>query len=145
MYVKGCVVDMTAEQLCNGDIKVFTLKGANFQGNMGFAVVETTDDEVILARKSELLTALSKSKTEKSLDIMFMAVVNIVALHSTLLLLGPHEASLARVAFPPEEGGARALGDGLYFLGGLVSRKKDFVPVISRVVNKDLWGPDNAL
>jgi hypothetical protein len=30
----------------------------NFEGSIGFAVVETTDDEVIMARKDELLVAL---------------------------------------------------------------------------------------
>jgi manganese-dependent inorganic pyrophosphatase len=138
------IIDMTANQLCSGDMKVFSLKGANFQGNMGFAVVETTDDGIILARKDELLAALAESKRAKSLDLMYLAVVNIVALHSTLLLIGPDETSLARMAFPPQEGGAGPTEDpGLYSLGGLVSRKKDFIPVISRVVNKDSWGPDN--
>lgn len=135
---------MTATQLCNGDMKIFSLKGANFQGNMGFAVVETTDDGIILARKDDLLASLAESKREKSLDIIYLAVVNIVALHSTLLLVGPDETSLARAAFPPQQGGAGPTEDSrLYSLGGLVSRKKDFIPVISRVVNKESWGPDN--
>ena len=127
---------------------MFTLKGANFQGNMGFAVVETTDDGIILARKDELKEALAVTKQERSLDLMFLAVVNIVSLKSTMIVVGPEEMSLAQAAFPAEEGGAGPVeGDeALYFLGGLVSRKKDFIPVISRVVNKESWGPDkNAL
>ena len=49
---------MSSNALCNGDQKVFSFKTVNFDGSIGFAVVETTDDEVIMARKDELLLAL---------------------------------------------------------------------------------------
>jgi manganese-dependent inorganic pyrophosphatase len=127
-------------------MKVFTVKSDNYSGNYGFAVVETTDDGVILARKDELLETLRVSKREKSLDMMFLAVVNIVELKSTLLVIDAKELSLAKFAFPPR---GRLLDDqsllenGLYGLGGLVSRKKDFVPAISKAITKQGWCPPN--
>jgi inorganic pyrophosphatase/exopolyphosphatase len=127
-------------------MKVFTVKSENYSGNYGFAVVETTDDGVILARKDELLETLRLSREEKSLDMMFLAVVNIVELKSTLLVIGEKELSLAKFAFPATS--KELLGDdeailrhGLYNLGGLVSRKKDFVPAISKAINKQGWVP----
>jgi hypothetical protein len=36
------VIGLTAEQLCNGDMKVFTYQADNFKGSIGFAVIETT-------------------------------------------------------------------------------------------------------
>jgi inorganic pyrophosphatase/exopolyphosphatase len=99
---------------------------------------------VILAKKEELVVALQASKQEQSLPLFYLAIVNIVSLKSTLLLIGPDEESLARAAFPPGVNGAGPLEDGsshLYSLGGLVSRKKDFIPAMSRAINKGGWGP----
>lgn len=102
----------------------------------------SADDGVILARKDELVTALESSKQENSLPLFYLAIVNIVSLQSTLLLIGPKEESLAHVAFPAGVNGAGPTSDPtLYSLGGLVSRKKDFIPAISRAINKGGWGP----
>lgn len=128
-------------------MKVFTVKSEKYGGNYGFAVVETTDDGVILSRKDELLETLRQSKLEKSLDMMFLAVVNIVELYSTLLVIGETELNLAKFAFPstkalPDD--QTILQNGLYDLGGLVSRKKDFVPAISKAINKQGWVPPTS-
>jgi manganese-dependent inorganic pyrophosphatase len=53
---------LTAEMLINGDQKVFSFKTEKFEGSVGFAVIETTDDEVIMNRSAELLVALSADK-----------------------------------------------------------------------------------
>lgn len=49
---------LSAVQLINGDQKTFSLKTEHWECVIGFAVVETTDDEVIMSRKDELLLAL---------------------------------------------------------------------------------------
>jgi len=36
---------LTPEALCNGDQKVFSFKTSVFDGSIGFAVIETTDDD----------------------------------------------------------------------------------------------------
>jgi manganese-dependent inorganic pyrophosphatase len=88
------------------------------------------------------MTALTSSKQENSLPLFYLAIVNIVSLHSTLILIGPEEESLARFAFPAGVNGAGPTEDSsLYSLGGLVSRKKDFIPAISRAINKGGWSP----
>lgn len=86
---------LTAEALCNGDQKVFSFKTATFEGSIGFAVIETTDDEVIMSRSAELLVALSEDKEKKGLTCLFLAVVNIVLLRTNLLICGEKEKSLA--------------------------------------------------
>jgi inorganic pyrophosphatase/exopolyphosphatase len=97
---------------------------------------------VILNRKAELLEAIDLNRKEKKLDMLFLAVVNIVSLESTLLAKEPSERSLARAAFPPGVNGAGPTEDeSLYYLGGLVSRKNDFVPALSRAINKNGWSP----
>mmetsp|Transcript_34794 Transcript_34794/g.70383 ORF Transcript_34794/g.70383 Transcript_34794/m.70383 type:complete len:321 (+) Transcript_34794:911-1873(+) len=125
---------MSAPALVNGDQKTFSFDGAGFHGDIGFAVVETTDDDAILNRIDELLPEMVACKKEKDLSCIFLAVVNIVKLHSHLLLCGPTEHALASKSF----GGDVTMDGALMDLGGRVSRKKDYIPVITQVI-KDGW------
>jgi inorganic pyrophosphatase/exopolyphosphatase len=132
---------MTAQQLCTGDMKEFSFN-AKFKGTIGFAVIETVDDETILKRKDELLAQMETVKAESSVTMYFLAVVNITPpMHSTLLLVSPMERSLAMQAFPPllPTDVVHSVEDRLLDLGTRVSRKKDFIPSLTRVINKDGW------
>jgi manganese-dependent inorganic pyrophosphatase len=129
---------LSAEQLVTGDQKEFSFKTDRFDGVVGFAVIETTDDEVILSKTSELVIALNEDRAKKGLQLLFLAVVNIVALKTTLLVASPVEHSLAQAAFtngkfiPNTDGSAPCLMD----LGNLVSRKKEFIPAITAAIKK---------
>ena len=125
---------LTPIQLVNGDQKVFTFVTEAFEGSVGFAVIETTDDDIILARAEAILLALNDDKDSKGLSVLYLAVVNIVELRSNLLCLGTDEESLARAAFA----NGKMVSTGVMDLGGLVSRKKDFIPAITRAI-KDGW------
>lgn len=128
---------LSCSSLCNGDQKVFTFKTATFDGSVGFAVIETVDDEVILKRTPELLMALAEDKESKGLSLLFLAVVNIVDLHTKLLLCGTSERSLAVSAFANGKLIESDTGEAqLMDLGGLVSRKKDFIPAITAAIKK---------
>ena len=69
---------LSAHGLVNGDQKAFSFKTESFEGDIGFAVVETTDDAVIIDRLDELLPEIVACKKEKELSALFLAVVNIV-------------------------------------------------------------------
>jgi hypothetical protein len=118
--------------LVNGDQKAFSFKTDKFEGDVGFAVVETTDDAVILDRLDELLPEIVACKKEKELSALFLAVVNIVSLKGTLLLCGPTEISLAKAAFP--ECSITNEDSTLMDLGSRVSRKKDYIPEITKAI-----------
>eukprot|EP01040_Poterioochromonas_malhamensis_P003442 gene3442-3668_t len=129
---------LSARSLVTGDQKVFTYKTDLFDGAVAFAVVETTDDEVILRKAPELLVALSEDKEQTGVSLTYLAVVNIVELKTHLLICGPSERSLAQAAFPH---GTFVLAPDqsepyLMNLGKLVSRKKDFIPAVSAAVKK---------
>jgi len=126
---------LSPNALCNGDQKVFTFKTAQFEGSVGFAVIETVDDAVIMNKTSELLVALDEDKESKGLSVLFLAVVNIVALKTSLLLCGPNEKSLAIKSFAngkliTGKDGTECVMD----LGNLVSRKKDFIPAVTAAI-----------
>ena len=137
---------MTPYALVNGDVKRFKFAGEN--GNtytVAYAVVETTDAPASLARAAELAPEMRAVKAaDASVDAVLLAVVDIVALTSTLVVCGRVEASLATAAYggvveDAEGGAAQTLA-----LPGLVSRKKDFVPALTKAV-KDGWAPPEAV
>ena len=123
---------LSAHGLVNGDQKEFSFEN-EFKGDVGFAVVETTDDAVIIDRLSELLPEMVACKKEKKLDVLFLAVVNIVELKGTLVICGPSELSLAKAAFGEN---AKLLNEDatLMDLGKRVSRKKDYIPEVTRAI-----------
>jgi len=125
---------LSAVGLVNGDQKSFSYNTEGFKGDIGFAVVETTDDDVIMDRIDEILPELVACKKEKKLQAIFLAIVNIVKLQSCLLLCGPTETSLANAAF----GGEISKNGTVMDLGKRVSRKKDYIPVLTRVI-KEGW------
>ena len=122
---------LSAHGLVNGDQKCFSFSTETFTGDVGFAVVETTDDAVIIDRLDELLPEIVACKKERNLNVLFLAVVNIVELKGTLLLCGPSELSLAKAAFPDckvNDDDAHTMMD----LGSRVSRKNDYIPEITK-------------
>lgn len=128
---------LTAPMLINGDQKVFSFKTETFDGSIGFAVVETTDDEVIMNKTPELLVALAEDKEAKGLKALFLAVVNIVALRTNLLLCSPVERDLAIHSFSNGKLVQQPNGEPVVMdLGNLVSRKKDFIPAVTHAVKK---------
>ena len=122
---------LSSHALVNGDQKTFSFSTPDFTGDIGFAVVETTDDDVILQKVDKLIPEMVACKKEKGLQMLFLAIVNIVKLRSSLLLCGPTEKSLAVASF----GGEITHHDRLMDLGERVSRKKEFIPVITKVIN----------
>ena len=133
---------MTANQLCTGDMKQFSFNTANFSGTIAFAVIETIADEVILRRKEDLLEQMEYVKSESGVTMYFLAVVNITPpMHSTLLLVSPMESSLATQSFPSLAPGNVLCDDDnrILDLGTRVSRKKNFIPSVTRVINKEGW------
>ena len=118
---------LSAQDLVAGDLKSFKFPG----GAVGVAVVETTDPDAIAARKAELIDELRATKLQRGLLCIFLAIVDIVKLKSTLLLCGPRERSLASAAFSD----AKDLDSDAADLGSRVSRKKDYIPAITTTMN----------
>ena len=85
---------MTPYALVNGDVKRFKFAGVN--GNtyvVAYAVVETTDAPASLARAAELAPEMRAVKAaDASVDAVLLAVVDIVALTSTLVVCGESRA-----------------------------------------------------
>lgn len=130
---------MTPYQLVNGDTKQFKFTEAADSSKVhtiAYGVIETTDAEASLARVDELVAEMGVSRDDNDLTAMLLAVVDIVNLTSTLFISGHVEASLAVAAY-----GGEISSDGKELeLKGLVSRKKDFIPPLTKAF-KEGWTP----
>lgn len=130
---------MSAYTLVNGDFKIFKFNDATDPATtylIGFGVIETTDADASLKRIGEILPEMVETRTENKLTAMMLAVVDIVNLDSTLFLCGEIESSLGVASF----GGMPSKGGRTLLLPGLVSRKKDFVPPLTKAVGNG-WKP----
>lgn len=135
--------NLSAYSLVHGDIKSFSFnQPGGFEGNVTFAVIETTDDEAILTRVDEIVGEMkaSKKEFEKKSDLLFVAIVNIVDFHSHVILCGPGEISLAKHAFPD----GQVKGPILMDTGSRVSRKKEFIPTLTASIQSG-WKMDVEL
>lgn len=136
---------MTPYALVNGDVKRFKFSSTKGTVTVAFAVVETTDAPASLARSAELAPEMRAVKAaDETVDAVLLAVVDIVALTSTLIVCGRVEASLATAAYGGVVEDAEDKSVATLALPGLVSRKKDFVPALTAAV-KNGWVPPEAV
>lgn len=130
------LLHMTAIELVEQDLKRFNLKGANFDGPIGICTIEAVGvDEMLKARETEIVAALHLVKEKTKYGAIIMAVVNIVDLHTYLILCSPVEKSLASAAWADKS--CTITGDTMD-IGDEVSRKFNFVPRTTMAV-KNGW------
>ncbi|CAK9072803.1 unnamed protein product [Durusdinium trenchii] len=148
------IVGLGAYEMTRGDQKDFTANG----WKVGIAVLEVTDTEPVLKVADELLMELRILKVEKGqlkngqhdrrkeLDFAYLFVVDVTQQLSYLLVAGGRELALAKSAFPEKplreaKPGLKAPGntiraeETLMEVGGLVSRKAQFVPAFFAALN----------
>jgi len=112
--------------------ELLTLDAKEFQmGNhkVEIAQVNAVDVNDVLAKKAEILQAMEKKIAEKGLDLFFFVVTDILNNDSVGLALG-------RSARAVEQAYGVKLEDHQALLKGVVSRKKQIVPVLTEVLSK---------
>lgn len=117
--------DKTVEQLINLDSKEFQMGNAKVQ----ISQVNAVDVNDVLVRQPELEDAIGKIIDEKGLDLFFFVVTDILNSDSVGLALGK-SANAVEKAYNVE------LVDNKALLKGVVSRKKQIVPVLTDVFNQ---------
>ncbi|HAQ08858.1 MAG TPA: manganese-dependent inorganic pyrophosphatase [Bacillus bacterium] len=113
----------TIDELITLDAKEFQMGSSKVE----IAQVNTVDVNDVLLRKVELEEALIKNITEKKLDLFVLIITDILTNDSTALALGK-EVSAVEEAFKV------ALKSNTAMLKGVVSRKKQVVPVLTNVL-----------
>ncbi len=115
----------TPGQLISLDAKQFQMGGASVE----IAQVNTVDPEEVLARQADLEEAINSTISDKNLDLFLFVVTDILNSNSIGLSLGK-DASAVEQAYNVSLENHRAV------LEGIVSRKKQIVPILTEVFEK---------
>ncbi|MEH7442466.1 manganese-dependent inorganic pyrophosphatase [Bacillus sp. JJ1122] len=115
----------TIDELITLDAKEFQMGSAKVE----IAQVNTVDVNEVLARQAELEDALNKKISERNLDLFVLVITDILTNDSAALALGKEAAAV-------EEAFNVTLNNNTATLKGVVSRKKQVVPVLTDVLSK---------
>ena len=119
MAARGDIATRSARDLVESDFKAF-----NFSGNrVGIAQVEVPDTRLLVTRHTELLEAMRQVKVRQNLCLVILIGTDITRKGSYLWAVGERLDVVER-AFHC------VLSDEGTFLEGLMSRKKQIVPVL---------------
>jgi manganese-dependent inorganic pyrophosphatase len=112
--------DKSVAELLSLDAKEFDMAGNKVE----IAQVNAVDTDEILSRKEELEAAINEKIAEKNLDLFLLIVTDILNNDSIGLALGSKAAAV-------EKAYNVTLTDNTALLKGVVSRKKQIVPVLT--------------
>lgn len=121
---KSNVSMLTDEQIVKNDYKVF-----EFARKTMIDQLETVEQTMILTEKKDsLLAAMQTVKAELGVELLFVAITDILTVNTKLLILSEAEAAVAVTAF----GGT--VVDNTLDIGPKMSRKKEIAPAIEKAV-----------
>jgi manganese-dependent inorganic pyrophosphatase len=112
-----------AEALITSDFKEFTVRNTTF----AIGTVETASPATIEKRIPELLAAMQRIAQSRGYTSFLFMIVDIINMRCHLLIYGGEHAVAEALGVPLEENGHSA------FVEGLVSRKKQLVPLLPRI------------
>ena len=111
------------EMLLTADFKEFMVRDAKF----AIGTVESASPATIEKRKPELLQAMQRLAHERGYTSFLFMIVDIINMKCTLLVIGGERAVAETLGAPLEADGHSLVVDGL------VSRKKQLVPLLGRI------------
>jgi manganese-dependent inorganic pyrophosphatase len=117
--------DKSVEELISLDAKEFNIGASKIE----VAQVNSVDASDVLKHQEELENAISKIIDEKELDLFMFVVTDILTNDSTALALGKKAQSV-------EDAYNVKLENNTALLKGVVSRKKQIVPVLTEAMSK---------
>ena len=112
--------DLSAKELISLDAKEVMLKDVKAE----IAQVNTASIPDMMERKEEIEAEMQKEIAEKGLDIFMLAITDIINSNSQAIVLG-NRADLAEKSYNVK------LENNSAFLPGVVSRKKQIIPVLT--------------
>jgi manganese-dependent inorganic pyrophosphatase len=115
--------ERSPEALLTGDCKEYTVNGAR----VAIGTVESATPALIERRSAELLAAMRRLAQERSYSIFLFMIVDIIHMRCRLLIQGGEQAVAQALDVKLEPDGHTAIVEGL------VSRKKQLVPLLGRL------------
>lgn len=117
--------------LIKGDMKSYLIQDKK----IGWSTIESIEKgvEVVISKKDSMMKELLAIKKEEKMDYLFLSIVDIENKKSKLFICTDLEKEVASIAFNCK------IFDDLIDLGSLVSRKKQFIPNIKRVLTNNIF------
>lgn len=125
MEAKSDLADVSTYDVLKSDFKHYEINGKK----VGYGVAETLRPEQLIERQADLLQEMEGEKAKQGLDFIFFAIVDTKNKQSHLVIYSGAEAELAGQAY------GEAANDNWMQLPGLISRKKQLMPVIQEVLS----------
>ncbi|RLG13997.1 MAG: manganese-dependent inorganic pyrophosphatase [Candidatus Nanohalarchaeota archaeon] len=123
---KARIEKKTAEEIINNDLKEYDF--GSIKGTIG--QIELFTLEKIMKRKEELLDAMKKHIKDTPLEIFILMVTSINEEYSDLLIVGENAETKEKIA---SAFGKPIKNNVVGNLKGVLSRKKQVVPVVERI------------
>lgn len=123
--IRGAVSEKSAAEIIKGDFKDFEFKAGKF----GIGQVETVDLQEFAAKEELLAAELKKMQAEGDYHSVIIFITDIINEGSKFLVATKDEAAMEKAL-----GGK--LESGKIYIPGILSRKKQVVPMISEVFDK---------
>ncbi|MDR1231499.1 MAG: putative manganese-dependent inorganic diphosphatase [Spirochaetaceae bacterium] len=111
--------DRTATEVIHQDLKSYTENGVVFTVSQ----IEVDATNELMSRKGEFLAALEAEREDRDALFSALLVTDVGKLKSNLLIAAKGDF-LSLLEFPKR-------GEGVYFLGDIVSRKKQLLPLLT--------------
>ena len=113
----------TAEDLLLSDFKEFHIAGHD----LAVAQITCVDSPKMLERKEEFLALMEKTKAKKGYAMMILMLTDVLLEGTQIIYLGDDDTICQAFNATPK--------DNTLFLPGIMSRKKQIIPMLSA-----LWG-----
>ena len=121
-HAKFDIAALSPEAIATNDLKTFVFGSLT----VGIGQVEVADKALLLERKAEILAAMNHFQVQHGFDLLLLMVSDILLEGTELLAVG--HTRLVEKAF------GVSLKEQTIYLPGVLSRKKQVVPPISKVV-----------
>ena len=115
--------DKPIEELFRTDYKVFHIA----EHNIGVSQITCAEAAGLLARREEFLAYMTKLKKDKEFDFVILMITDVLQEGSHILYVGGDDAMQQAFSVEPK--------DNYMFLPGVMSRKKQIIPMLTA-----LWG-----
>ena len=115
--------DKSEAELLNMDMKIFEIDGEK----IGVAQVNTVNEAEVLERKEKLLAEIDNIIAKEGLKFFMLAITNILTNDSTALVSGNGNDVI-------EKAFGEKVDSNLVILKGVVSRKKQIIPPLTKAI-----------
>ena len=120
------IISLPAQELINMDIKEYTERDASFSVSQ----IEIGNTETLMERKDEISAVLEQTRAAKGYLFSALLATDVTMMDS-LLFVTSNKFFTEFINFP-------VIAPGIYELKGIVSRKKQLIPLLSELVLQHL-------